>query len=71
MSDKAFAAAIERIEAKPTVEQPNPFDAFLSLVPARLATMFKGVAVQDVMAAPTMGNIAEDVIVGRMMKDEQ
>ena len=68
MSDQAFSAAMEEIEAPPTVEQPNPFDAFLALVPGDSKKLFEGVAVQDVMGATAMGNLAKDAVVGSMMQ---
>lgn len=33
MSNQGWSAAMEKIEAPPTAEQPNPFDAFLALMP--------------------------------------
>jgi hypothetical protein len=72
MTNQAFEAAMEKIDAAPTAEQPNPFDAFLALIPRDLSIgmLFQGVGPQDVMGAGTMGNIAKDAVVGSMMQTE-
>ena len=68
MSNQAFSVAMEEIEAPPTVEQPNPFDAFLALVPGDSKKLFEGVAVQGVMGATAMRNLAKDAVVGSVMQ---
>ncbi len=51
------------IDAKLSKELPNPFDAFLGFV----GTLFSGVKVQNVWAAPGRGNLARDGVVGVML----